>query len=190
MRHGVWRWVCVVFAMLGTTALADAGSDGGVAARHKPIAAGSLTLNPYDIVAVYKPAEQAGVAVYLGRPGQAIQTIIIKDARDSAAIFNAVWDNAEVTKDAGEDDARPLTRMRVKDSDARSATLVLNVQRVMAVSWDSDRRSVRVHFDKLIANDPLPSVSGETEAPFLEIPNVRDAGVAIVAAYRNCVYRR
>jgi hypothetical protein len=174
--------------LVGTTVLADAGGDGG--GRHKPIAAGSLTLNPYDIVAVYKPIEQAGVVVYLGRPGQGIQAIIIKDARDSAAVFNAVWDNADVTKDAGEDDARPLTRMRVKDSDARSATLVLNVQRVLAVSWDADRRAVRVHFDKLIASDPLPSLSGENDAPpYLEIPNVRDAGLAIVAAYRNCVYR-
>jgi hypothetical protein len=180
-------------AVVGTAALADAGDDGGGggAAKHKPIAAGSLTLNPYDVVAVYKPIEQAGVVVYLGRPGQGIQAIVIKDARDSAAVFNAIWENGEVTKDAGEDDSRPLTRMRVKDSDARSATLVLNVQRVMAVSWDADRRAVRVHFDKLIANDPLPSVSGENEgAPYLEIPNVRDAGLAIVAAYRSCVYRR
>jgi hypothetical protein len=178
-------------AVVGAAALADAGSDGGGAAKHKPIAAGSLTLNPYDVIAVYKPFEQGGVVVYLGRPGQGIQAIIIKDAREAAAVFTAVWDNAEVTKDAGEDDARPLTRMRVKDSDARSATLVLNVQRVMAVSWDADRRAVRVHFDKLIANDPLPSLSGGNDgAPYLEIPNVHDAGLAIVTAYRNCVYRR
>jgi hypothetical protein len=176
--------------MLGTPVLADAPSDPGVA-RHKPIAAGSLTVNPYDIVAVYRPAEQQGVAVYIGRPGQAIQTIMIKDAREAATVFNAIWDNAEVTKDAGEDDARPLTRMRLKDSDARSATLVLNVQRVLAISWDADRRAVRVHLDQPIASEPLPSPTGNRDgAPYLEIENVHDAALAIMAAYRNCIYRR
>jgi hypothetical protein len=178
-----------VIAMVGTTVLADAGGEG--AGPHKPIAAGSLTINPSDIVAVYRPAEQQGVAVYIGRPGQAIQAIIIKDAREAATVFNAIWDNADVTKDAGEDDARPLTRMKLKDSDARNATLVLNVQRVLAVSWDADRRAVRVHFDKLIASDPLPSPTGDNDgAPYLEVQNVHDAALAVMAAYRNCIYRR
>jgi hypothetical protein len=180
MRAPVVAWIVVLMAAGAANSLADAGGDG---VRHKPIVAGSLTVNPHDIIAVYRPVDQQGVAVYVGRPGQAIQAIIFKDSREAATVFNDIWDNQDVTKDPGEDDARPLTRMRLKDSERKGATLIINVQRVLAVVWESDRRHLRVHLDKLLANEVLTDPNGDGDgAPYLEIQSVHDEAEAVMAA--------
>ncbi|MDB5318370.1 MAG: hypothetical protein JWN40_1 [Phycisphaerales bacterium] len=190
MRSTVVTWIFVVAAAMGASVRADPGQD-GAGSRHKPIVAGSLTVNPYDVIAVYRPQDQQGVAVYVGRPGQAIQAIIFKDSREAATVFKEIWDNAEVTKDPGEDDARPLTRMRPKGADRAGATLIVNVQRVLAISWDVDHRQVHVHLDKLLANELLTDPNGDGESlPYLEIPNVHDAAEAVMAAYKACLLKK
>src|SRR5258706_8277965 len=182
-------WLFAI-AALTPTLRADSGSD-GPGPRHKPIVAGNITVNPYDIVAVFRPQDQQGVAVYIGRPGHAIQAIIIKDAREAATVFKEIWDNVEVTKDPGEDDARPLTRMRPKEADRASATLIVNVHRVLAISWDNDHREVHVHLDKLLANETFADPNGDGDgAPYLEIPNVHDAAEAVMAAYKACLLKK
>jgi hypothetical protein len=190
-RSPVVALFVIVMAAVAANVLADAGGPGEGGVRHKPIVAGGLTVNPYDIIAVYRPVDQQGVAVYIGRPGQAIQAIIFKDSREAAAVFNDIWDNQDVTKDPGEDDARPLTRMRLKDAERKSATLIINVQRVLAVVWGSDHRQLRVHLDKLLANDVFTDPNGDGDgAPFLEIQSVHDEAEAVMAAYKACVYRK
>jgi hypothetical protein len=190
MRFPIVSWIVVVLAAVALQAAGDAGSDGGGGIRHKPIVAGGMVVNPYDIVAVYKPVDQQGVAVYVGKPGQAIQAIVFKDAREAATVFNDIWDNQDATKDPGEDDTRPLTRMRLKDSDRKSATLILNVPRVLAIVWGPDKRHVRVHLDKLLNTDTFVDPNGEGDAPYLEIQSVHDQAEAVMAAYRACVYRK
>jgi hypothetical protein len=183
----------VVAAALCATARADAGDASGnpPGPRHKAIAAGNMAINPTDIIAVYRPFDQQAVALYIGRPGQAIQAIIIKDQREAANVFKDIWDNAEVTKDPGEDDARPLTRMRPKDTDRASATLIVNVQRILAVSWDADHRRVHVYLDKLLANETLTDPNGDGDgAPYLEVQNIHDAAEAVMAAYKACILRK
>jgi hypothetical protein len=185
--------VFVVASALCATARADAGDASGnpPGPRHKPIAAGNIAINPTDIIAVYRPFDQQAVALYIGRPGQAIQAIIIKDQREAANVFKDIWDNAEVTKDPGEDDARPLTRMRPKDNDRASATLIINVQRILAVSWDADHRRVHVYLDKLLGNETLTDPNGDGDgAPYLEVQNVHDAAEAVMAAYKACILRK
>ena len=163
----------------------------GAQPAHKPIVAGGMVVNPHDVVAVYRPLDQQAVAVYLGRPGQAIQAIIIRDAKEAAAVFNEIWDNQEVCKDPGEDDARPLTRMRVKDNGAvKSATLIANVQRVMAVVWESDRRNLRVVFDKLLQQDLFENPNGGESLPWLEFQSLHDDGETVIAAYKACVIKK
>src|SRR4051812_2043766 len=71
--------VVVVACVLGSLA-------GSVQAAHKPITAGPLTVNPMDIIAVFRPAEQQAVVVFVGRPGQAIQPILFRDAREATAV--------------------------------------------------------------------------------------------------------
>jgi hypothetical protein len=185
--------IFVLAVALCSTARADAGDASGNAPgpRHKAIAAGTLALNPTDIIAVYRPFDQQGVAVYIGRPGQAIQAIIIKDQREAANVFKDIWDNVEVTKDPGEDDTRPLTRMRLKDADRAGATLIVNAARVLAISWDADHRQVRVHLDKLLANETLTDPNGDGDGtPYLEIQNVHEAAEAVMAAYKACQLRK
>src|SRR4051794_2861025 len=81
-----------------------------VEAKHKALVIGDVAINPSDIVAVYRPVEQEATAVFIGRPGHDIQTLIFKDAREAAALFEEIWKNNEITKDPGDDDTRPLTR--------------------------------------------------------------------------------
>jgi len=185
--------IFVVAAALCATARADAGDASGTPAgpRHKAIAAGNIAVNPTDIIAVYRPFDQQALALYIGRPGQAIQAIIIKDQREAANVFKDIWDNVEVTKDPGEDDARPLTRMRPKDNDRASATLIINVQRILAVSWDPDHRHVHVYLDKLLANEALTDPNGDGDGtPYLEVQNIHDAAEAVMAAYKACFLRK
>src|SRR4051812_18932878 len=106
-----------VTACLIVLCLATASPRAGAEERRKPIVAGNLTVNPKDIIAVFRPIEQQAVAVYVGRPGQSVQAILFHDVREAAAVFNELWNNADVVKDPGEDDARPLTRMMIKSAD-------------------------------------------------------------------------
>jgi hypothetical protein len=185
--------IFVVAAALCATARADAGDASGTPAgpRHKAIAAGNIAVNPTDIIAVYRPFDQQAVALYIGRPGQAIQAIIIKDQREAANVFKDIWDNAEVTKDPGEDDARPLTRMRPRDADRAGATLIMNVGRILAINWDADHRRVHVHLDKLLATETFTDPNGDGDgAPYLEIQNIHDAAEAVMAAYKACLLRK
>jgi hypothetical protein len=160
------------------------------AADGKPVVAGNLTFNPQHIVAVYRPVEQRAVAIYIGRPGQSVQTITIKDYREAAAIFNEIWGNAEVTKDPGDDDARPLTRMLPKDTEGKTPTLIVNVDRVSAILYDPSRRTASVYLDRLDPLSPLIDPNTDAERDYLAIQNIRDEGEMIVAAYKACVLAR
>src|SRR3954466_8662550 len=116
MRQVIMRVLAVVVAgacFLGLMA-------GSARAANKPITAGPLTVNPMDIIAVYRPAEQQAVVVFVGRPGQAIQPILFRHTREATQVFDGLWDNNELSKDAGDDDAaKPLTRMLPKGSERR-----------------------------------------------------------------------
>ena len=178
-------------AALCGTARADGGDGSNAGPRHKAIAAGNLALNPTDIIAVYRPFDQQALAIYIGRPGQAVQAIIVKDQREASNIFKDIWENAEVTKNPGEDDARPLTRMKPKDSDRAGETLIINVSRILAISWDPDHRHVHVYLDKLLANETFTDPNGDGDgAPYLEIQNIHEAAEAVIAAYKACLLRK
>jgi hypothetical protein len=181
---------CIVLSGLVLTLLATAARGDIDIARHKPIVAGGLAINPYDIIAVFKPVDQQGVAIYVGRPGHEIQSIIIKDSKEAATVFGEIWDNQDVTKDPGDDDARPLTRMRLKDAERNSATLIANVNRLLAVVWGADRRHARVYLDKFIANQPLADPNGDEPMMALEIESQHDEAETVMAAYKACVYRK
>ena len=172
----VWVASCVV---LSTGALPATAAE-----RNRPVTAGNLTVNPRDVVAVYRPFEQQAVVVFVGRPGQAIQPILFRDVREATAVFDGLWDNSEWAKDAGEDDAgKPLTRMLPKGSERRLATLLVNTSRLLAVAWDSERNVVRVYLDKPIASPLLDPNTGE-EVAYLSVPNIRQEGQALIAAYK------
>jgi hypothetical protein len=159
-------------------------------AAHKPITAGPLTVNPADIIAVFRPAEQQATVVFVGRPGQAIQPILFRDIREATAVFDGLWDNNELSKDAGDDEAgKPLTRMLPKGSERRLATLLVNVNRLMAVAWDSEQSVVRVYLDKPIAM-PLMEPNSGAEVAYLSVPNIRQEGEAVIAAYKTCTYTK
>jgi hypothetical protein len=172
----------VVLAFMAVPAVA--------AERHKPITAGMLTVNPTDIVAVYRPAEQQAVVVFVGRPGQAIQPILFRDSREATQVFDGLWDNNEWSKDPGDDDAgKPLTRMLPKGSERRLATLLVNTGRLLAVAWDSERNVARVFLDKPIAMPLMEPNSGE-EVAYLSVPNIRQEGEALIAAYKLVTYAK
>jgi hypothetical protein len=173
--------ICVLFSLtLSHTYAADAPP------KHKAVVAGNLTINPHDIIAIYRPIEQQAVAVFIGRPGQGIQAIVFKDVREAAAVFNDLWNNEEITKNPGDSDTRPLTRMVPKDAERKSATLILNVDRVLAFTWDSSHRAVRVYLDKPLLS-PLVDPNTGDEHDSLEIQNVRDDSESIMAAYKLCL---
>lgn len=158
--------------------------------RHKPITAGLLTVNPTDIVAVYRPAEQQAVVVFVGRPGQAIQPILFRDSREATQVFDGLWDNNEWSKDPGDDDAgKPLTRMLPKGSERRLATLLVNVSRLLAIAWDSERNVARVYLDKPIAMPLVEPNTGE-EVAYLSVPNIRQEAEALFAAYKLVTYTK
>ncbi len=165
--------------------------------RHKTVTAGPLTLNPRDVIAVYRPVDGQSVAVVVGRPGQGTQTIFVRDYREAAAVFNDLWNNAEITKDPGDDDARPLTRMMVKEKPGeadekvkkRSGTLIVNADRVLAVAWDSAQRMARVYFDRP-AIGANAEAARERETETLDVANNRDEADVVIAAYKACVVGR
>jgi hypothetical protein len=174
---------CVVWAVTGAALSARA-------AGHKPVTAGNLTVNPTDIVAVFRPAEQQAVVVFVGRPGQAIQPIVFRESREATQVFDGLWDNVEVSKDPGEEDpGRPLTRMLPKGADRRLATLLVNVNRLLAVAWDSERNVLRVYLDKPIAMPLLEPNTGE-EIAYLSVPNIRQEAQAVLNAYQACTYAK
>lgn len=183
MRHAF----AIVLAVLVTALPARAAEgDAGPANKRAPVVAGNLAVNPHDIIAVYRPSDQAGVAVYIGRPGQAIQTIVFKDAREAAEVFNGLWNNDDITKNPGDDDTRPLTRMLPKTAERKNAILILNIPRVLAVSWESNRRGLHVYLDKPMVAVLVEPNTGEERA-HIEIENVRDDGDSIMAAYKLCL---
>jgi len=177
--------VVVVMAVCFLSSLAQPAR-----AAHKPITAGPLTVNPMDIIAVFRPAEQQAVVVFVGRPGQAIQPILFRDSREATQVFDGLWDNNELSKDAGDDDAaRPLTRMLPKGTERRLATLLVNVNRLMAVAWDSELSVARVYLDKPIAM-PLMEPNSGAEVAYLSVPNIRQEGEAVIAAYKLCTHTK
>src|SRR3954469_15147537 len=180
-----------VSAVVVVVAVCFLGSLAGSAqAAHKPVTAGPLTVNPMDIIAVYRPAEQQAVVVFVGRPGRATQPILFRDTREATQVFDGLWDNNELSKDAGDDDAaKPLTRMLPKGSERRLATLLVNMNRLMAVAWDSEQSVARVYLDKPIAM-PLMEPNSGAEVAYLAVPNIRQEGEAVIAAYKLCTYAK
>jgi hypothetical protein len=177
---------------MALSTIPPAHGDGGespAVARRRPVVVGNLAVRPADILAVYRPPQQQAVAVYVGRVGHSIQSLIFRDAREAAAVFDGLWNNKEITKDPGDDDAlRPLTRMMPKDAGEErttSATLILNVDRVMAVTYDASERTTRVYFDKL-----TPELLQPQEREYIEIPNSRDEADKVMAAYKACLYTK
>ncbi len=156
--------------------------------RAKPITAGSVTLNPYHVVAVFRPVDQRSVAVLVAKPGQNLQTILIKDYRDAATVFSEIWGNEQVTKDPGEVDAsRPLTRMMLKEAEGKTPTLIVNVDRVLAIAYDANRRSAAIYLDRLDPFIPLVDPNTNDELDHLVIQNIRDEADVVVAAYKACI---
>jgi hypothetical protein len=185
--------LCLLAVSPPPNARADAPAGTGNAAepmRHKAIVVGNVAINPYDIVAVFRPIEQQGVSVYIGRPGRGMQAIILRDTKDAAAVFNEIWDNPEITKDPGDDDARPLTRMCPKDAEHKSSALIANVNRVLAVQWSADHRHARVYLDKLVGNEALADPNGNDANDALEIDSVHAEAENVMAAYKACIIRR
>ncbi|HEY7119305.1 MAG TPA: hypothetical protein VH475_22130 [Tepidisphaeraceae bacterium] len=173
---------CAVLALVTLVAPA------ALAERHKPVTAGNLTLNPAEIVAVFRPVDQQAVAILVGRPGQALETIIFRDAREASQIFNELWDNNDLCKDAGDEDAaKPLTRMIPKGSDRRLATLLVNMERLVAVAWDTEHRVACAYLDRPIATALVDPNTGE-QLDHLVVPNTRQEAEAVLAAYRASVY--
>ena len=156
-------------------------------ANQKPVVAGNLTFHPNHVVAVYRPVDQRAVAIFIGRPGQNIQTITIKDSREAAAIFNEIWKNHDITKNPGDNDARPLTRMLPKAVEGKTPTLIVNVDRIAAILYDPSRRATSVYLDRLDPYSPLIDPNTGDELDHLEIQNIRDEGEMVVAAYKACV---
>ena len=151
--------------------------------KQKPIVAGDLVVNPQDIIAVYRPAAlPSTVFIYMGHPGDVAQIIRLDDATRASATFDAIWGNAAITKDPGDDDARPLTRMLPKNSERKAPTLVANSKRILGMLRDPNRRVVRVFLDMQVA-----ATLQAQQYSCLEIDNGREEGELVLAAYRECV---
>jgi hypothetical protein len=194
------RPIALLIAVLVAVALTLASdvpvrADGGespAVARRRPVVVGTLAVRAADIVAVFRPAQQQAVVVYVGRVGHAIQPIVFNDAREATAVFDGLWNNKDVTKDPGDDDAlRPLTRMMPKDKDAaggedrNTATLILNVDRVLAINYDANERACRIYLDKL-TTEPI----GPQDNQYIDIRSSRDEADKVVAAYKACLYTK
>jgi hypothetical protein len=180
MRHRVGS--VVAFAMIAVLA-GMVGAADAPATKIKPITAGPLTLNPRDIIAVYKPADGSSLGILIAKPGGAIQQIVLKDFREVAQTFNDLWSNADVAKDPGDDDAKPLTRMLPKvregeDAAKRVPILLLNVDRILGIAWDSERRVAHVYVDR-------PAGAGGDET--LEM--TREEADGVVSAYKMCLVK-
>jgi hypothetical protein len=150
------------------------------------LVASGVMLNPNYVLAIYRPIEHQAITVFVGRPGQAVQAITITDVREAAAVFEAVWKNEQVTKDPGEADARPLTRMGSKDP--AGATLILNVERVLAIRWDANHQLASVYLDMPAGAAPLVDPNNpDRETDSLEITNERRQAEAVMEAYKACI---
>ena len=158
-------------------------ADGG--AGHT-VTAGNLTLNPNHVVAVYRPVENQAVAVLLARPGGALQSIVITDVREAATTFDSLWNNERVTKSPGDSDGRPLTRMALKDSEPATPSLIVNVDRVLAIRWDPNRRVAGVYLD-MPSPAPLYDPNTNQESDSLVIPNNRRQAESVIEAYKAAV---
>jgi len=182
------RIAAALFIVFAFTSLSTFAAEGDPVVPNKrgPVVAGNLTINPRDIIAVYRPIEQQGVSVFIGRPGQAIQTLVFKDGREAGVVFNDLWNNDDITKNPGDDDNRPLTRMLPKTAERKSAVLILNIQRLLAMTWESNHRTIRVYLDKPMVALLIDPNTGD-EHNHLEIENVRDDNDSIMAAYKLCV---
>lgn len=161
-----------------------------VQAKHKPLTIGNLTVNPSDVIAVYRPVDQQAVAVYIAKPGGAVQTVIFKDFREAGVIFDEMWKNPDVVKDPGDDDARPLTRMMPKDAEKKAPTLIVNVERVLAMAWDTNHRYIRIYIDRPVIPTPLYEPNSGEEMQFLMVENIRQEADQVMAAYKACVYQK
>jgi hypothetical protein len=179
------RWLPVIACLV---ALSFTTVSSRAQERRKPIVAGNLTVNPKEIIAVFRPVEQQAVAVYVGRPGQAVQAIVFHDVREAQAVFNELWNNEEIVKDPGQEDGRPLTRMMLKSNDAerRIPSLIVNVDRLVACAWDQNRRALRVFLDKPIATALLDPNGGERD--WLELQNNNAEADLVMAAYKVCTH--
>ena len=154
--------------------------------RHT-VSAGNLTLNPNHVVAVFRPIENQAVAVLIARPGGAIQSIVISDVREANAVFDALWNNNRVTKDPGDSDARPLTRMALKDSEPATPSLIVNLDRVLAIRWDPNRRTANVYLDIPAPAAPLFDPNTNQESDSLVIQNNRRQAESVVEAYKAAI---
>jgi hypothetical protein len=157
------------------------------AAPRHTITAGSLTLNPYHVVAVYRPVENQAVGVLLARPGGALQSIVITDTRDATAVFDTLWKSERVTKDPGDSDARPLTRMTAKDSEPAAPALIVNIDRVLAIRWDPNRRTANVYLDMPSPPAPIYDPNTNQESDSLVILNNRRQAEGVLEAYKAAV---
>ena len=155
--------------------------------RHKTITVGPLMVNADDIIACYRSSEQQPVEVFIGKPGHAVQVIIFTDFREATACFDAMWTNNEVTKDPGDDDGRPLTRMKIKDSARGPTTLICNISRVLAMVHHPDSRDVHIFLDRGAIALPLPDPVNNIERDFLEIKNGNGEADIVMAAYKECL---
>jgi len=157
------------------------------AKKRKTITVGPLMVNADDVIAVYRSSEQQPVEVFIGKPGHAVQVIVFTDFREAQSCFDALWNNAEVTKDPGNDDARPLTRMKVKDSARGPTTLICNVSRILAMVHHPDSRDVHIYLDRGAVAFPLPDPVNNTERDFLELKNSNGEADIVMAAYKECL---
>lgn len=158
------------------------------AQKHKPIVAGNLVVDPRYIVAVFRPVDQRELAIYIGKPGQAIQSILVNDVRDAATLFEAIWNNDAIVKNPGDDDARPLTRMVLKDAERKIPTLIVNVDRILALTYDPNRREASIYLDRPSVESGFEDPAEKRYVPFLRINDVRDEALQVVNAYKACVY--
>ena len=174
--------VFVMTTLLTTAAFADSK------ARHKTITVGSLMIIADDVIAVVRSSEQQPVEVFIGKPGHAVQVILFRDLREAQAVFTDLWDNREVTKDPGDDDARPLTRMKLKDSARGPTTLIANLSRLLAIVHHPDSREIHIYIDQGAVAFPLPDLTNnDAERHFVEIKNNNGEADIVIAAYKECV---
>lgn len=183
------RTLLIVAAASLMIALAPAPTTRAADGPHRPVVAGNLVVNAKDVVAVFRPLDQQAVAVFVGRPGQAVQAIVFQDVREAAAVFTEFWNNQDVVKDPGETDARPLTRMMVKTPEKRGAALIVNFDRLVACAWDTNRRSLRIFLDKPIAT-ALPDPNSGVERDYLELHNNNGEADIVMAAMKACAYNK
>jgi hypothetical protein len=177
--------VLVIPALVGLLLLDARAAEGP---GRQVLVASSLMVNPNHVLAVYRPIENQAITVLIGRPGQAVQAITVTDVREAAAIFDSIWKNDQVTKNPGESDARPLTRMVPKDAEGATATLIVNVERVLAIKWDAGHQVANVYLDMPAGAAPLVDPNNaDREGDSLEITNERRQAEAVMEAYKACI---